>query len=224
MIAKRPDLVDAYRYMAFVYWQMGQPAAAIRSLETTLTLGLADQDVRTRLGTFLAETGNAAKGIAVLATAPRDDVEAQNALGIAYGQAGRDADAVAAFERALAVDATNGIALQNIGTIRLRQNKVNEAEVYVRRALAADPSLANAYTTLGVIFQRTNQMDNAIESWRRAVEIDNTEFDALYNLTLALAQRGTREEAAAYGDRFLATAPPAFFASERAAVKRLLGR
>lgn len=224
VITKRPDLVDAYRYLAFVYWQMGQPAAAIKVLETTLTLGIADQDVRTRLGTFLAESGSPAKGIAVLVAAPRDDVEAQNALGIAYGQAGRDVDAVAAFQRALAVDATNGIALQNIGTIRLRQNNVKEAEGYVRQALAADPSLANAYTTLGVIFQRTNQMDNAIESWRRAVEIDNTEFDALYNLTLALAQRGAREEAAAYGDRFLATAPPAFFASELATVKRLLGR
>ena len=224
VIAKRPDLVDAYRYMAFVYWQMGRPADAIAALEHTLTLGIADQDVRTRLGTFLAETGNAAKAVAILSGAPADDVEAQNALGIAYGQSGKDAEAVKAFERVLAVDATNGIALQNIGTIRLRQNDLKGAESYVRRALAADPSLANAYTTLGVVFQRTNQMDNAIESWRRAVEIDGTEFDALYNLTLALAQRGARDEARAYGERFLATAPPAFFATELAGVKRLLGR
>ena len=224
VIAKRPDLLDAYRYMAFVLWQMGRPADAIATLEQTIRLGIADQDVRTRLGTFLAETGNAAKGIALLTGAPADDVEAQNALGIAYGQSGKDTEAVAAFDRVLAVEATNGIALQNIGTIRLRQNNLKDAESYVRRALAADPALANAYTTLGVIFQRTNQMDNAIESWRRAVEIDGTEFDALYNVTLALAQRGAREEARAYGERFLATAPPAFFAGELAAIKRLLGR
>jgi arylsulfatase A-like enzyme/tetratricopeptide (TPR) repeat protein len=224
VISKRPDLLDAYRYMAFVYWQMGRPADAIATLDQTLRLGIADQDVRTRLATFLAETGNAAKGIAILAAAPVDDVEAQNALGIAYGQSGKDAEAVAAFQRVLATDPTNGIALQNIGTIRLRQNNIKEAEVYVRRALDADPSLANAYTTLGVIFQRTNHMDNAIESWRRAVEIDGTEFDALYNLTLALAQRGARAEAQAFGERFLATAPPAFFASELAGIKRLLGR
>ncbi len=224
VIARRPDLVDAYRYMAFVYWQMGRPEDAINTLEKTLALGIADQDVRTRLGTFLAETGNPGKGVAILTSAPADDVEAQNALGIAYGQAGRDADAIAAFDRVLAVDATNGIALQNIGTIRLRQNKLADAETYVRRALAADPSLANAYTTMGVIFQRTKRMDDAIESWRRAVEIDGTEFDALYNLTIALAGRGARDEATAFGERFLATAPPAFYAADLTTIKRLLGR
>jgi arylsulfatase A-like enzyme/Tfp pilus assembly protein PilF len=224
VINKRPDLLDAYRYMAFVLWQMGRPADAISTLERAISLGIADQDVRTRLGTFLAETGNAAKGIALLLGSAKDDVEAQNALGIAYGQAGRDEDAVMAFNRVLAVDPTNGIALQNIGTILLRQNHVKDAETFVRRALDADPSLANAYTTLGVIFQRGNQMDNAIESWRRAVEIDGTEFYALYNLTLALAQRGARDEARAFGERFLATAPPAYFPSELAAIKRLLGR
>lgn len=224
VISKRPDLLDAYRYMAFVLWQMGRPADAISTLERAISLGIADHDVRTRLGTFLAETGNATKGIALLLGSAKDDVEAQNALGIAYGQAGREADAITTFNRVLAVDPTNGIALQNIGTILLRQNHVPEAESFVRRALDADPSLANAYTTLGVIFQRTNQMDNAIESWRRAVEIDGTEFYALYNLTLALAQRGAREEARAFGERFLSTAPPAYFPSELAAIKRLLGR
>ena len=224
VIAKRPDLLDAYRYMAFVLWQMGRPADAIKTLEQAISLGIADQDVRTRLGTFLAETGNASKGIALLDAAPRDDVEAQNALGIAYGQSGREKDAVDTFERVLVIDPTNGITLQNIGTIRLRQNNVKDAETYVRRALAADPSLANAYTTLGVIFQRTNQLDSAIESWRRAVEIDGTEFYALYNLTIALAGRGARDETRAFGERFLSTAPPAFFASELAEVKRLLGR
>lgn len=224
VIARRPDLVDAYRYMAFVYWQMGEPAAAIKTLEMTLTLGLADQDIRTRLGTFLAETGQAGKGIQILLNSPADDVEAQNALGIAYGQSGRDADAFAAFNRVLATDPTNGIALQNIGTIRLRENKVAEAETWVRKALDADPSLANAYTTLGVIFQRTNRMDEAIEAWRRAVEIDNGEFDALYNVTIALAQRGARDEARAYGERFIATAPEGFYAADLATIKRLLGR
>lgn len=224
IIAKRPDLADAYRYLAYVFWQVGRPAEAVATLERAMAQGVADDDIRIRLGTFLAESGNAAKGIALLSAAPTDDVEAQTALGIAYGQAGREADAVTAFNRALAVEPTNGIALQNIGTIRLRQNNLPEAEAFVRKALAADPALANAYTTLGVIFQRRNQIDNAIESWRRAVEIDGTEFYALYNLTLALAQRGAVQDARAYGERFLATAPPAFFGQELAALRRLLGR
>ena len=112
VIARRPDLADAYRYKAYVYWQMGQPADAIKTLETTVTLGISDQDMRTRLATFLAETGQPQKAISLLTTLPTDDVEAQNALGIAYGQAGKNAEALQTFEKVLAVDATNGIALR----------------------------------------------------------------------------------------------------------------
>lgn len=224
VIAKRPDLVDAYRYMAYAYWQLGQPAAAIKTLETAVTLHVADQDVLTRLGVFLAETGQAAKAIALLDKTAGDDPEALNSLGIAYGQAGRVNDALATFQRVLTIDDTNGVALQNIGTIYLRQNKVPEAETWVRKAIAADPLLANAYTTLGVILSRQQRPDEAIDAWRRAVELDGREFDALYNVTIALAQRGARDLAVSYGERFLATAPAAFYAADIANIRRLLGK
>jgi hypothetical protein len=128
VIARRPDLVDAYRYMAYVYWQVGEPAAAIKTLEATITLGISDADIRTRLGTFYAQTGQPAKGIGLLSAAPADDVEAQNALGIAYAQAGKNGDAMKAFERVLAADSTNGIALQNIGTINLKNTIIDTNE------------------------------------------------------------------------------------------------
>ena len=122
------------------------------------------------------------------------------------------------------IDDANGVALQNIGTIYLRQNKVPEAETWVRKAIAADPQLANAYTTLGVILSRQQRPDEAIDAWRRAVDLDGREFDALYNVTLALAQRGARDLAVSYGERFLATAPEAFYAADLANIRRLLGR
>lgn len=223
VIGRRPDLVDAYRYMAYVYWQMGQPAAAIKTLEATITLGISDQDIRTRLATFFAQTGQPQKGIGLLTSSPAGDVEAQNALGIAYGQAGRPKEALAAFERALTSDATNAIALQNIGTIKLRENKVAEAETWVQKAVTADPSLANAYTTLGVIYQRTGRSGQAIEAWKRAVELDGREFDALYNLIVSLVGAGAQSDALSYAEQFVATAPPAFYAREIAEIRRLLG-
>ncbi|TAK14022.1 MAG: tetratricopeptide repeat protein, partial [Acidobacteria bacterium] len=159
-----------------------------------------------------------------LPISPADDVEAQNALGMAYGQAGKDAEALKCFNAVLLVDSTNGIALHNIGTVKLRENKIAEAETWVKKALDADPSLANGYTTLGVIFQRTGRGGDAIEAWRRAVELDGTQFDALFNLTISLAQAGAMTDARAYGERFIATAPPAFYAQDIAGIRRLLGR
>ncbi len=59
VIARRPESADAYRYLAFVYWQAGRPGDAIATLETALKNGITHRDVRVKLGVYLAETGNA---------------------------------------------------------------------------------------------------------------------------------------------------------------------
>jgi tetratricopeptide (TPR) repeat protein len=63
----------------------------------------------------------------------------------------------------------------------------------------------------------------AIDIWKRAVELDATNFDALFNLTKTLFDVGRFDEAHTYGDRFLATAPPAL-QDDIATIKKLLGK
>ena len=157
VIARRPDTADAYRYLAFVYWQGGRPADAIQTLETALKNGITHRDVRVKLGVYLSETGNAARAIQLLDGLAGDDIEALNALGIAYGQANRSADAIRTFEHVLRVDPTNGLGWQNIGTVQLRAGDRTAAEASLRRALAIDDTLAGACTTLGVVLSQTGQ-------------------------------------------------------------------
>ena len=114
--------------MAFVLWQTGQPGAAIATLELAIKNGVKQRDIHVKLGTYLAETGAASRAIALLETLPKDDTEALNALGIAYGHAGRAADAMRVFKLALELDATNGLAYQNIGTLQLRAGDMAAAE------------------------------------------------------------------------------------------------
>ena len=137
-----------------------------------------------------------------------------NALGIAYGQANRSADAIRTFEHVLRVDPTNGLGWQNIGTVQLRAGDRTAAEASLRRALAIDDTLAGACTTLGVVLSQTGKTPEAIEMWKRAVSLSATEYDALYNLTVTLIDLGRRDEARAYGERYVATAPPGFYARE----------
>jgi tetratricopeptide (TPR) repeat protein len=131
----------------------------------------------------------------------------------------------------LTLDATNGLAYQNLSAIVLQQAlaSTNEAErrtllqaaeSYARQAIEADPALPDAYTTLGVILSTVGRKNDAIESWKRAVDLDGSQFNALFNLWYELAAAGRREEAATYGRRFVATAPPAFFAPDIARVQR----
>lgn len=227
VIARRPDTADAYITLSHAYWEGGQPQQAIAALEKGLRAGAPDRDLRVRLGVYLSESGaDSARAIALLEGMPADDVEALNSLGIAYGAAGRYADAKRTFNRALALDPTNGLAHQNLASMTLREalalgddraalQKMQEAEAYARKALEADAGLAGAHTIMGVILSGTGRKPAAIESWKRAVALDPSEFNALYNLWLELASAGRREEAVAYGRQFLATAPPAFFAAER---------
>ena len=56
--------------------------------------------------------------------------------------------------------------------------------------------------------------------WKRAVALNGTEYDALYNLTVTLFELGRRDEARPYGARYVATAPPGFYAQEIARVGR----
>jgi len=235
VIARRPDTADAYISLSHAYWEGGQPELAIATLEKGLTGGAPDRDIRIRLGIYLAEShADASRAIKVLEGLSTQDVEALNGLGIAYGDAGRYADAIGAFNRVLALDPTNGLAYQNLASMVLRQGlaakapsqraaKVGEAEAYARKAIDVDPALADAYTTLGVALSTAGRRDEAIASWKHAVELDAAQFNALYNLWFELAQSGRRDEAVQYGRQFVATAPPAFFAPDIARIRAYLG-
>ena len=234
VIARRPDTADAYISLSHAYWEGGQPAMAISVLERALTSGAPDRDVRIRLGIYLAEShAGGGRAIKLLEGMSAEDVEALNALGIAYGDAGRYDEAIRSFTSVLALDATNGLAYQNLGAMVLRQalaakseplrsSKLREAEAFARKAIEVDPSLPDAFTTLGVVQSTSGRKAEAIESWKRAVALDGTQFNALYNLWLELAAAGRRDEASTYGRQFVATAPSAFFQPDIDRIKRYL--
>jgi tetratricopeptide (TPR) repeat protein len=92
----------------------------------------------------------------------------------------------------------------------------------LRRALAIDEKLPGAYTTLGVVLSSTGRKPEAIEMWKQAIGIEPTEYDALYNLTVTLAEIGRGGEARTYGERYIATAPPARYARDIAHIRQLI--
>lgn len=222
VIARRPDTADAYRYLAFVHWQSGRPREAISTLESALARGLTQRDIRVKLGLYLAEAGEPDRAIPLLEGLSADDSDVLNALGIAYGQRGRVADAMRTFDRAITLDPTSALSHQNIATLQLRTGDLGAAEASFRRAVSIDDTLAGAYTGLGVVLARRNRLPDALDAWRRAVALDPGELNALFNLTMELFASGQIEEGRRFGERFVATAPPAVFAADIARVRQLL--
>lgn len=219
VIRRRDDMADAYIQLANAHWVSGRALPAIEALERGLRAGAADRDIRIKLGLYLAESGiDAGKAIQILEGLPSTDAEAMNSLGVAYGRAGRFAEATKAFQQILSLDATNGLALQNLAFIAFNEadtlaepaktERQREAEAFARQAIVADPSLAKAHTTLGVILARTGRKGEAIETWKRGVALDGGELDALYNLTVLLVEAGRLDEARRYAQQFVTSAPP----------------
>ncbi|HKW01099.1 MAG TPA: sulfatase-like hydrolase/transferase [Vicinamibacterales bacterium] len=223
VLARRPDMEDAYRYLAFIYWQQGKTAAAISTLEDALRRGLPQAEIRIKLGEYLSQTGQAARAIQLLEGAIGDDPDALIALGIAYGTAGRSQDAMRTFKRILDIDSTSGLAYQNIAALQLSAGDETGAEASLRQALTLDPKLPGAYTTLGVVLSKTGRKAEAVANWKQALKLDPTEFDALYNLTVVLAATGQLDEARTYGQRYVDTAPPSLYSRQIAEVRRFLG-
>lgn len=76
-----------------------------------------------RLGTAALDRGELTRAVVELELAARlvpQRSEVQNHLGLAYAAAGRPLDALAAFERAVALDCDNAAAQQNLSAAKLR--------------------------------------------------------------------------------------------------------
>jgi Flp pilus assembly protein TadD len=151
--------------------------------------------------------GRGAEAVKILEGLAPDDPDAENALGLAYVQLGRNADALRTFRHVLEIDPASGLALENIATVQRNTGDRAGEEQSLRQAIAIDPTLAGAHTALGILLIETNRQAEGIQEWIEAVKLDPSNLGALYNLTVALSASGHVSEARSYGERFLQAAP-----------------
>ncbi len=226
VIERRPDMAIAYRHLAFVEARRGNVAAAIDVLQQAIAKGITDVRLIAQLGETLVDAGRLEQGIQLLeplARQPNVDLEALNALGIAYASARRHDDARRVFERVLTVDPGSPVPLENLGMLALERGDLATARTRFEEAIAVDPRSSRAYAGVGLVALRQGSRAAAIEAWTRAVQLEPRNFDALYNLAVTLA-RDDRAAARPYLEQFLKTAPPAGYAKDREEVARLLNR
>ncbi len=226
IIERRPDMAIAYQHLAFLQWESGQPEMAITTLTLARQKAGESAETDTLLGMYLSESGRAAEALPLLERTvllPDAGVDALNALGIAYERTGQPEKAAETFERLLDVDPRNAMAVQNLGSVHLAWNRLDEAERAFQRALDINPSWAAAYTGLGAVLAKRGDQPGAIDAWTKAVALSPSEFDALFNLATELINAGREREARPYVERFVRTAPPAFYGPDIARLRAWLG-
>jgi tetratricopeptide (TPR) repeat protein len=93
-------------------------------------------------------------------------------LGIAYAKLNRKPEALAAFAKAVALDASNAVAHNWLGVVARETNDLGRAEQAYQQALAAEPDQAEAQLNLAILYdQHLKRPAEALGAYQRYEEI-----------------------------------------------------
>jgi Tfp pilus assembly protein PilF len=116
--------------------------------------------------------------------------EAQNHFGK------KEFDAAAEdYEKILKRDENNGLALANLATIEMQQDKLDLAEKHIKAAVAQSPDDAYNLATLGYLKFREEKYDDALDALSRAAKIDPQDPQIQNYLGVTLSHKGLRQQA-----------------------------
>jgi tetratricopeptide (TPR) repeat protein len=199
---KSPDRVDLMRELGNAQAAAGQFPAAIATYQTLLAKfkdpkqqsGLLVQiaqayryegDVQHSVEAF----EKSRQGVAENPVTLRD-------LGMLYEELNRKDLAKTYYERALKLDSTDPLALNNLAYLIAENNgDLNEALSYAQRAKQRLPTFTEITDTLGWIYMKKNLTDSAIDSFKSLVVQAPQNPIYHYHYAMALNQKGDRESA-----------------------------
>ncbi len=145
-----------------------------------------------------------------------------NALGVAYMNQQRPADAQKYFEQALEANAKFAVARLNLGVSLLGQQKLEPARAALEEASRQLPKDAYAWYNLGLVYKDVGETERGIAAFQHVTEIAPSEADAYYFTGYLYSQLQKYDEAIAAFQKGLAL--NAFHASSEFGLARALQR
>lgn len=118
-----------------------------------------------------------------------------NNLGSALAALGRHDEAIGTFDRALAIDANDGMAHLHKGVSLQAIGQRDEAITCLQDALKIDPGLDEAHYYLGLTYQRAGQLREALTSLNRSIELNASYPDVFVALGAVLMQLRAPDDA-----------------------------
>ena len=118
-------------------------------------------------------------------------------------------EALAYYDRALALRRDDIGALNNRAGVLIDLNRIPEALASYDQSLSIDPNNFHALAMRGLAFERLNRPEEALGSYDKALSVVPSAVEVLYNRGNVLADLSRFEEALASYDRVLALSPNA---------------
>jgi tetratricopeptide (TPR) repeat protein len=137
----------------------------------------------------------------------RDFFDAIYVLAVVQAGLGNNVDALANYDRALALQPRHAEALSNRGNTLKALKRLNQALDSFDRALAIQPDYPAGLSNRGAVLFEMGRYAEALATYDRSLAIRPEQAAALYNRGGALHKLGRFEEAIASYDRALALSP-----------------
>jgi tetratricopeptide (TPR) repeat protein len=148
------------------YWAGGRHQEAVQTLRDALDLARSLED--TRLQSYI-----------------------YNGLGSVYRALKQYDQAIAAFQRAIALDPDDAYPHNNLGNVYRALKQYDQAIAAFQRAIALNPDYATPHNGLGNVYSDRQQYDQAIAAFQRAIELD-PDYARIHN-NLGLVYRDMRQ-------------------------------
>jgi tetratricopeptide (TPR) repeat protein len=171
----RPQIVEggalAHYNLGLAFRQKGLLAEALREYAVALEAG---EDRRMTLQAMAEvrllqrELPAALELYDALVREHPDSPKLWNERGVCLHQAGRRADAIASYERAVSVDPGYQLAWNNLGVVRAGEPPEAAVEAF-RRALAGERPLFAARLNLGLLLLQRHQLRQSLDEYQQAL-------------------------------------------------------
>ncbi len=118
-------------------------------------------------------------------------------LGIEYSEQGKFEQAVAEFEKAIALDPNDANAQRNLGTAYGEQGKWEESLAAYERAVEINPNFGEAYGDMAAAYFNLGKLAEAIAAGEKGIELAPDYATAYNNLGIVYGAQGQIDEAIA---------------------------
>ncbi len=137
----------------------------------------------------------------------RRDVQDWFNEALRHHRAGRINEAVAHYQRAIALKPDYAEIHNNLGAALAARGTIDEAMAHYQRAIALKTDYAEAHNNLGAALAARGRVDEAMAHYQRAIALKPDYGEAHINLGTALASHGNLDGAILHYERALAIDP-----------------
>ena len=152
LAVKAPTIPEIQLNLGFLYRQKKDWPAAEAAYKKALELRPNYSEANAGLLAVYQASGQADKA-AALATSASGDAKVQFDLGVGYLNSGKYDDALAAFQKSAAADASNAETYYFLGTVYVSMNKIDEARTNLEKYVSMNPKNAQNLATAQALLQ-----------------------------------------------------------------------